>query len=304
MMTREGWKALPNWACWKSIDGRKVPIAPRTGKAAKINDPATWSTAAEAWAAKKRYNCGGLNYAITVEAGIVGIDLDDCFEMRDGRPRLKSYAFQIVQMLNTYTERSPSGRGLHLFAVGSIVHNIHRPGEGFEMYAERHFMTVTGNQYGQAAVDMGFASGGIEERTKELMALFVAFDGDVEPQPRPARRDFTPTTSERDVMDALRYIPARGSYHDWITTLMAIHAAFPDERGVAIAESWSPGKRGEVAAKFRSFDESPDGITVASLFHRAKQYGYQMERPAPARPAKKSSADITDALARRVSNAR
>ena len=38
-------------------------------------------------------------------------------------------------------------------------------------------------------------------------------------------------------------------------------------------------QRGEIAAKFRSFDESgSDGITVGTLFHTAKQYGYEPPR--------------------------
>lgn len=308
-MTMADWKALPQWACWTSIDGRKVPMNPATGRAAKSNDPATWTTAAEAWTAKKRRGWGGLNFALTLEAGIVGVDLDDCFEERSGIRRLKDYARQIVQMLNTYTEFSPSGNGLHLFALGKIPHNIKRDADGFEMYAERHFLTVTGRQFGAAAVEEGFVSGNIEARQDELLALFVTFGGDIEPEPRPiVRRELPQGATEADIAAALRYIPPKGSYHDWVTVLMAIHNALPDERGVTLAESWSPGYRGEVAAKFRSFDEAgADGITVGTLFHMAKGYGYRQERPiaAAARSNGRGKADITDALAqRRVGYAR
>ena len=61
---------------------------------------------------------------------------------------------------------------------------------------------------------------------------------------------------------------------------MAVHDAFPDERGIALIERWSPGYQGEVARKWRSFETAERGnrITVASLFHRAKQYGYEAPR--------------------------
>ena len=279
-VTRPEWKALRQWACWTHIDGRKIPMNPATGRAAKSNDPDTWATAAEAWAAKKRYRWGGLNFALTLPSGIVGVDLDDCFEERNGQRRLKDYARQVVQMLNTYTELSPSGNGLHLFAQGQIPHNIKRDTDGFEMYAERHFMSVTGKEYGRGAEDDCGVSGEIELRQDELMALFVVFGGDIEPRPRPAvHRTYAVGTDAAEVAAALRYLPPTGTYDYWLSILMAIHSAMPDERGVELAESWSPGKRGEIAAKFRSFDESgSDGITVGTLFHTAKQYGYEPPR--------------------------
>lgn len=269
-------KTAKAWTYWTLIDGRKVPMNPATGRAAKINDPETWATAGDAWAAKRRYRWGGLNLALTLKMGVVGVDLDDCFEERGGQRRLKNQARQIVQMLDTYTEFSPSGGGLHLFALGTIPHNINRHTDGFEMYAERHFMSVTGRPFGAAAVEMGVASGNIEERQDALMALFVAFGGDVEPRPRPAIRRAQPAgATERDIAEALRYLPPTGTYDYWLSVLMAIHSAMPDEAGVALAESWSPGKPGEIAAKFRSFDAARDGIGIGSLFHMAKGYGYQ-----------------------------
>ena len=273
MLTRDEWKAFPQWACWTLIDGRKVPMNPATGRAAKSNDPATWTTAAEAWAAKKARRWGGLNFALTLPAGVVAIDLDDCFEERDGRRQLKKYAAQIVHMLDTYTELSPSGNGLHLFTLGTIPHNINKSADGFEMYAERHFITVTGNRFQQTAPN-------IEQRQDALMALFVVYGGDVEPRPLPAiRRTGPPDTDEAKVAEALRYLPPTGDYYYWLSILMAIHNAFPDERGVALAEAWSPGRPGEVAAKFRSFDAAgSDGVTVGTLFGLAMRHGYQPPR--------------------------
>jgi hypothetical protein len=76
---------------------------------------------------------------------------------------------------------------------------------------------------------------------------------------------------------ALGVLPPQGDYNtDWLPILMAVHDAFPDERGIALIERWSPGYKGEVARKWRSFEtaERANRITIASLFHRAKQYGY------------------------------
>lgn len=96
-------------------------------------------------------------------------------------------------------------------------------------------------------------------------------------RPRPAGKPaFTGAATDVDeqvVREAIACIPAWGDYADWCTVLMAVHSKFPDERGVAICEAWSPGRKGEVARKFAGFEGS--GVTLGSLFHLAKQHGWQ-----------------------------
>lgn len=91
----------------------------------------------------------------------------------------------------------------------------------------------------------------------------------------PTRSYTARSTSEQDIQDALNYIPPEGDYHDWLRVLMAVHSAYPDRRGVAICESWSPGAEGEIVRKFRSFDKGGGGkVNLGTLFHMAKGYGY------------------------------
>jgi hypothetical protein len=203
-------------------------------------------------------------------------------------------------MMNSYTERSPSGKGLHILACGSIPHSVKRP--GFEMYNELRYFTVTGQQYGASE----FVGCNIEDRQDEMNALFVVYDGDYEPAPRPVRPAIERgdvSVSIVEVERALGVLPPQGDYNtDWLPILMAVHDAFPDERGIALIERWSPGYQGEVARKWRSFETAERGnrITIASLFHRAKQYGYEPPRSARAAPnAGRRGADITDALTQR-----
>lgn len=297
MKTLAELKALPQWVGYTA---KKIPMCPHTGGAAASNNPDTWGTAAEAWAAKKRHGWAGIGYVFTIGAGVVGVDLDDCFG-DDGR--LSDMARQVVQMLDSYTEVSPSGRGLHILACGSIPHSIKSP--GFEMYNELRYFTVTGRQYGASE----FAAGNIEERQDALSALFVAFGGDFEPKPlprRPALERGNLPADEAEIARALAVLPPQGDYNtDWLPVLMAVHDALPDERGIALIEGWSPGYAGEVARKWKSFENVPGGggkVTVATLFHMAKRYGYEplVRRQSPS-PARRGS-DITDALARRRTN--
>lgn len=266
MLTIAELKALSTWVGYTSD---KIPMNPRTGRAASSTDPATWATAPEAWAARRRNAWAGIGYVFTIGAGVVGIDLDDCY---DDNGKLSDVAGQVVSCLDSYTERSPSGRGLHILACGSIPHSIKQP--GFEMYNEARYFTVTGDR-------LRAYSANIEDRPAELLSLFVTFGGDVEPEPRPLRQVATEwsTTNEADVRRALAALPSRGDYNTfWLPVLMAVHSAFPDQRGIDMIEAWSPGYKGEVARKWRSFDNrgyGEGGITIGTLFHMAKQHGFQ-----------------------------
>ncbi len=285
---------------WVGYTSAKIPMNPHSGSAAATNNPDTWGTAAEAWAAKKRNGWAGIGYVFTIAGGVVGIDLDDCFNA-DGR--LNDTARQIVQMVDSYTERSPSGNGLHILACGSIPHSVKQP--GFEMYNELRYFTVTGRQYGASE----FVGCNIEDRQAALEALFVCYGGNFEPHPiprRPALESGNLPADEAEIARALAVLPPQGDYNtDWLPILMAVHDAFPDQRGIDLIERWSPGYKGEVARKWRSFEtaERANRITIASLFHRAKQYGYEPPRSARAAPnAGRRGADITDALTQRRRN--
>ena len=73
--------------------------------------------------------------------------------------------------------------------------------------------------------------------------------------------------------------PWAGGYDDfWLKCLMAVHSAFPDEYGLAIAEAWADGRPGEVAKKWRSF--AADGnltgaVTIGTLYHFAMAAGWE-----------------------------
>jgi DNA-binding transcriptional ArsR family regulator len=89
----------------------------------------------------------------------------------------------------------------------------------------------------------------------------------------------TQTASEREIADALGYIPKEMAYDEWLAILMAVHSIFPDERGVQLCEEWSPGYKGEIAKKFASFRNS--GKSVATLFYQAMAHGYRPPQRAP-----------------------
>lgn len=83
--------------------------------------------------------------------------------------------------------------------------------------------------------------------------------------------------SQAEVASMLEYIPPRGEYtEDWLRVLAAVHSVHPGPEGVALCEAWSPGRPGEIEAKFSSFGHySGTPASVGTLVHLAKQQGWQ-----------------------------
>ncbi len=114
--------SLPNWVVWGwwNRDGSKVkmPYNPKTGKAAKTNEPSTWGTYSEARYRyernTKRY--AGLGFVFSEGTGLFGIDLDGCLD----KGRLSNWAMNIANNFLTYSEVSPSETGIKIFGIGEV----------------------------------------------------------------------------------------------------------------------------------------------------------------------------------------
>ena len=111
----------PRWVAWRNEDrgGRltNIPYGPRGGKA-KADDPATWGTRAEA-EAKAAEIVGQQGGGIGIELGdlgcdihLAGIDFDSCLS---DEGVLAPWVAPILGVVRSYTEISPSGRGLKVF---------------------------------------------------------------------------------------------------------------------------------------------------------------------------------------------
>lgn len=132
------------WVCWRAEtrDGKatKVPVEPGTDAYASTTDPATWTSFATAREHARAHGLG-LGFVFTDEDPLVGVDLDDCRDPDDGV--LADWAVTIVRQLDSYTEVSPSGTGLHVLVEGALPDGRNRHGD-VELYATARFFTVTG----------------------------------------------------------------------------------------------------------------------------------------------------------------
>lgn len=141
-------RQVNNWICWraepdpKSHSGiKKLPVNPLTGRNASTNNPETWSSFADAVNAAPRFSGIGFVFA---GSGFFGIDIDDM-------PLDSEEVREIVNAMQTYTERSQSGNGLHLIARGSLPGDDMRRGK-IEMYAKNRYFVMTGNQIGEHGI--------------------------------------------------------------------------------------------------------------------------------------------------------
>ena len=141
---------LPQWCCWRAVwrpgkgdrSGKwtKAPHQP-DGQFAKSTVPATWGEFGECLLAYQSGGFDGIGFVFTAEAGIVGIDLDKCVA-EDGT--IDEWALEAVRRFNSYTELSPSGTGLHIYARGHIPISGRKKGH-VEIYRQGRFFTVTGH---------------------------------------------------------------------------------------------------------------------------------------------------------------
>lgn len=128
-------KEVPQWVCAVSND--KIPKNPHTGGNAKANDPSTWGTYEEALEACEKYHFDYLGFEFF--APYFGVDLDHCLDNID-------LCDEFVETLQSYTEISKSGNGIHIICKGSLPDGARRK-NGIEMYSQGRYFICTGNLY-------------------------------------------------------------------------------------------------------------------------------------------------------------
>ena len=167
-------KEIDHWVLWRYVEVKddetgevkwdKPPINPRKAGLASPIDPKTWGTFKQVWKAYEQGGYDGIGFNLHrkpgEKGGLVGIDLDKCVDPSTGV--LEPWAIEIVRLFNTYSERSPSGRGVRLFAMGDLPIEGRKKGP-YENYETARYLTITGQLLG------GFPPA-IENRQAEIDA--------------------------------------------------------------------------------------------------------------------------------------
>jgi hypothetical protein len=151
--------SYPQWVAWEynRDKSKKTPISSHTWGPADTTNPETWSSYDEALL------CAGsskqVGFVFTEHDPFTGIDLDDCIVDGEVLP----WALEIVGKLNSYTEVSPSGKGLKIWVRASKPGDRCRTGS-VELYDEGRFFTFTGKQFGPQSR--------IQDRQEQLERLY------------------------------------------------------------------------------------------------------------------------------------
>ncbi|PCK21868.1 DNA primase [Bacillus pumilus] len=160
-------KNAPQWILWRSEerDGKKTKVPYQIdGSMAQSSNKRTWSTFPTILKFYNNRDYDGIGFMFSKDDPFIGIDIDHCVE--DGV--LSPFAQEIVDSVGSYTEFSPSGKGVHIIAKGKIPLRGQGTGRknpelGLEVYRHGRYFTFTGNSVG---------IGAIEERSDKLKELF------------------------------------------------------------------------------------------------------------------------------------
>ncbi len=166
-------KALRRWVLWRTdmrldhggeLRATKVLYQP-DGAHAKANDAATWNEFETV--ARVHRDFDGLGFVLTAADRLVFIDLDKCRKPETGE--IEAWAQDIIRELDSYTELSPSGTGVHVLVrgikPGDRCKKSLPAGGAVEIYEHTRFMTVTG-------AHLPGTPEAIEERQEALDVLY------------------------------------------------------------------------------------------------------------------------------------
>lgn len=144
-------KAERRWCVWQRFptkDGNKFTKKPMRADKPRIGlsktDSSQWQSfdiALETYEREPKIDglgfvCGG---------GFVAFDFDECCD--EITREISSPVAKIVASLNSYTEYSPSGRGVRVFVLGELPgKNIASKAQGYELYSEGAYVTLTGQR--------------------------------------------------------------------------------------------------------------------------------------------------------------
>jgi putative DNA primase/helicase len=186
-------RALEQWVLYRKEERNgkvtKVPYAP-VGKWrwAKSNTPTDWASFELCC---KLFVAGaghGLGFMFSEYDPYCGIDFDHC--VVDGK--FDSAKTEIIRGLDSYSELSQSGRGVHVFVKASVSAGRKSTEHGIEIYDRTRFFAMTGKRLA--------VSHEIEERQTEVDTLIEKyFPKPVQPAVV-AVSSVKPTLSDQDII--------------------------------------------------------------------------------------------------------
>ena len=297
----------PQWLVWKFEPGEKKPRKMpyyvsgrrRMGKQGSEDDRAELvplATAIERCA----HGYSGIGFAFLPGDGLIGIDIDGCI---DDAGVVTPRAAAIIEACASYTEYSPSRKGVHIITSGETK-SFKSNDIGLEVFCGSQFFTFTAASFPGTPRTVAALDPGVLNRLRATVHQ-AKEKGDARFTPAaPA-----PVTDERAKLEsALAYVKADCGYDEWIRVGMAIYSALGDS-GLSVWDWWSQKSEKYAGLKdldghWKSFDGS-GGITAATVYKMAvdkgwrpplsPEYAARARRAGPSVPPASLSADLPPA---------
>jgi putative DNA primase/helicase len=147
-------KAIPQWCGfrwgWKPKENKwdKPPYSIATGRKCNSDELTRLSDFPKAVAAYQRGRFDGIGFRFRANDPYAGVDLDGCRNPDTGA--IAPWAQRWIDRFATYTEVSPSGKGVKMFLRGTLTgrgrNRRLEAGAGVETYNKGRYFTLTGNK--------------------------------------------------------------------------------------------------------------------------------------------------------------
>jgi hypothetical protein len=272
-------KAVDQWVVWRAepkMDGpgmAKVPYQ-ENGRKASSTNPSTWTDYRSAIGALNDEESGyaGIGFVLRAENGILALDFDHVRNAHTGE--IAETVLGAILYLGTYAEVSPSGTGIRIIGLGTMDRAI--TGKVLQGWVTGRFITITGHRLDDAPTDLRPIDQG---RLAEVAGWFSdkpqASGARIEPV---APSGYTLDTRQvLEIRNALGYVDPDETYDIWIQVGMALRSSGADN-AFGLWNEWSQiGPKynaGIMRAKWGSFLDKPNGVTLATIFKLAQDRGW------------------------------
>ncbi|MFZ4625161.1 MAG: VapE domain-containing protein [Rhodoferax sp.] len=289
------WDSIPQfladktqWLLWRyeAKEGQTKPLkvpywttgARRGGEQGGEKDRAKLVTLGEARRCYGKGNYTGIGFAFLPNDGLIGIDIDGAIDASTGEVSERLQA--IITAVNSYTEYSPSGKGVHIIVQGETVTNKSND-IGLEIFCGRQYFTFTGKHWAGTPLTVEVIDAGVLKRLNATVdkAKSDRKQGAGNNPPSPPQATGVADLRAR-VESALQSISPDIGYNEWLAIGWALREAF-GEFGFGLWSSWSAGSAkfqgdADMQSHWKSFTVSraPDDA-VGVIFARAIEAGWK-----------------------------
>lgn len=277
-------KKRPQWLVWRmeanedpTKKPRKVPYyadgGRRFGVQGDDRDRSRLVTFGAAIHAMAQRQMTGIGFAFLPDDGLIGIDIDGAIDTETGE--ISERARSIIEACASYTELSPSKKGVHIYVEGRTK-SFKSNDIGVEVFCSSQFFTVTGDVWPGAVREVAPIDAAV------LRRLQLTVDEAKGKTRDHVRVGPAPMSDERTKIEsALLFISPDCGYDEWIQVGMAIHAALGDG-ALGVWDYWSAKSAKYAGTKaiethWKSFKPG-GGISAATIYKFAHDAGWKAPR--------------------------